>query len=787
MKSYSPLKINFTELESIFDPNHSTAFYIVVRNRYVYQELEELNESDHCHCKWVGAPGINDAASVHTVVTAEEPPPEFGVMRLEQPRFLHEKGKMGLAKGFLFGRLTPHRRRIVDLALSRATNISRIHFGLFYSWEFNANWMIQSLGGKILVNKLFRLNKSTKPVAFQPHTVNFVQIDEFKLEFYCNPRFTPIQCVMGLISNLQLNPEDSSQTNISQASLTTVAESAQQTEIIEAIYLLQDQTWESHRGEEITYIMAMDPWTCDMYIAKPYADHDRERLEERLRAFEKVPVSVSTSRGLFHTNSLIQTGPFVLDERIIVHDEQLYLLAPYRNAEALETAHQLVKVQVARRLLWNLIRAVAILHQAGIVHNDISPRTVLLEDGNPENLLLAGFSEWSPLSNSNTGATLTDCFQIFQTVRKCLGQQLKASWTGESFLDTLWAQSTSGYEAWFHSAQDICSKLNIGYYSKAELWTTIKASKFMPIRRYYRDKTAWLHADDVKCYVVSVAVANMVTYDSWQDIDKLEKNAESALSTEKNELGYINYSFYYRFCSHLKEHHNINLNFALFPEDIPTRQTIFTVDVHFQVPYNARYGIVNLEYLLRIDPTGLEPQMVQNLVENSLEVRGFPNAQGVYVSSDHFPMIASALGLRFDKRKIQHGRDFSKDKFNHPKWYLIAPHESSELFAVAREYHEVQLSQRNLPLAEFLKEFFPAKKYLDTVVEHNPNSLLNLNTSSLVSNSCGGSVEPSEDSGNFRFIKRNEEGSRAKPPTGEIITARVREWVGSESAKRRRR
>jgi len=75
------------------------------------------------------------------------------------------------------------------------------------------------------------------------------------------------------------------------------------------------------------------------------------------------------------------------------------------------------------------------------------------------------------------------------------------------------------------------------------------------------------------------------------------------------------------------------------------------MEVHFHVPYNARYGIINVEYLSRIDRIGLM-SYIHCLVEGSIEVRGDPKAQGVYISSDYLLVLASTSELRYDQRAL---------------------------------------------------------------------------------------------------------------------------------------
>jgi len=482
--------------------------------------------------------------------------------------------------------------------------------------------------------------------------------------------------------------------------------------------------------------------------------------------------------------------PFVLDERVIEQRGRLLLLSRYREVESLESKCQHIEEQFARRLLWNLIRIVAILHEKGIVHGKINPRTVLLEDDNPENLLLAGFSRWSFVDENADGAK-TDCFQVFQTVRETLGkraQKLKESWTGNSTLDTLWKRSNSGIEAWTDDALDICSKMNIiNPYSKAERWTTIKASKRMAIQYYYRNKAAWLNSDDIRHFFVNTTVSRMATYDNWKRIDRVERDVQMTLSTITDN-GYVERNKYERFCSLIGKRHGLDFSLELLSLKLKDSEdqsiSVATMKIDFRVPYNARYGIINLEYLRGIDAATFTSRIPRNIIQSSLEVRGDPKAQGVYVSVDHFSALASTLGLQFDRFTIQKERDSSMDCFTYHKYYLLAPNESSELFAVDRQSRKVRLkSGENLQKAEFLEKYFPDKGYLNSVVEHDPTSLFEPRTlSPSEPSSFEGLAEPSEDSENrLKFW-------RVKQPSSSRGTEKIEEWVeGTPSAKRARR
>lgn len=94
------------------------------------------------------------------------------------------------------------------------------------------------------------------------------------------------------------------------------------------------------------------------------------------------------------------------------------------------------------------------------------------------------------------------------------------------------------------------------------------------------------------------------------------------------------------------------------------------------------------------------------------------------------------------------------------KHYLLEPNESSELFAVDRKSRKVRLKSReDLEKADFVKEYFPDKEYLNSVVEHDPKLLLARKPLSSVAISFQGLPEPSEDSEDWLRFSRVRKSS----------------------------
>jgi hypothetical protein len=291
---------NFYKLEQAFNAYNPSGLYIVVRDRLIYKELAELNQSAYCQFKWFTTePDDQDASSESTAMTTDDVALEYGAIRLDQPMYLHEKKKKGFEDGFLFGRFNPNRSRFLDIVLSRDVHVSRVHFGLFHLCDLNGNWVVQGFGGKVCINNDFWLDKSTRHVALHPYAANSVQVNDMEFELYCNPRFVPEKNLdISLIQGLFLSKSDHSMTTTVRT--IEITESSHETGNTDSVYFFEHETWKNGQGDK--YVLAMDPWTCQMFIAKPFAKNHRPILEERLRAFRKLPVSVSTSFRCLHSN-----------------------------------------------------------------------------------------------------------------------------------------------------------------------------------------------------------------------------------------------------------------------------------------------------------------------------------------------------------------------------------------------------------------------------------------------------------------------------------------------------
>ena len=481
-----------------------------------------------------------------------------------------------------------------------------------------------------------------------------------------------------------------------------------------------------------------------------------------------------------------------------MQDGQLYSLNPFlEDAETLATYGQ-IDEQFARKLLMNGLPCLARLHYAKLAHNDIHPGTLLIRDGNPEKLFIAGFSEWSQLSSETA---LKDCYQFFRTVRRCLGQLelgLKSCWIGNPLLDDLWARSNHAFEMWSHNAQDICVTLDL-HLGKLEQWTTIKVSKFVPIRFHYKQTMAWLHVDDIKRYLYLTILAAKDDYSTWRDILRTTQNIKEGLLARKTQGEYIDADSYDHLCDHLKKQHHIALSLESLASQLPSlsvQKGSFTLCVIFQVPYNVRYGIFNVEYLVWIEPLVRGSPRLRHLEPKSLEIRGNKKLQGVYLSADHLTDIAQALELSFDENSIQERTDPAMERYSHPDWYFEAPHESSQIFPVMRSTGEVHLGpEKRISFKNFLETFFPDKAQLDAVVEHDPRWLITTTSPSEIEYSCQGSMDQSEVLGlelNFPPRRQSRLVGHARGPDfplaidDGIAAIRTADWLTTETAKRRK-
>lgn len=452
-------------------------------------------------------------------------------------------------------------------------------------------------------------------------------------------------------------------------------------------------------------------------------------------------------------------------EELLHHNpEALYLLTRYReDLYSLEEVRDLATTQLARRLLRVLLKTVAQLHQFNIVHNDICLSTVFVvgtldPNSSLDNILLSGFSE----ASTDMARETIDCFQVFRTVREFLGQSSRPPrcWTGDEHLDRLWHHlSQSGSDSWPCTAQEICRLSDINTSPDVEEPKTISVSKAFNFRHHSDQDVSYLLADDVKEYLSKDAIRNAGKAPSLGQIKSLIDEAFTALEPCIRD-GRITVKDYWYFREHLKERHSKHsLGLRLFMS-LPNQYYIkkqIRFNISFPVPYLSRYGLINLEYLRNLASIGFNPSTLKHLLPHCYEVRGFPEARGVYIPIAHLDVVTEPLGLRAEDDYDFDGADTSLEDYTYENWYLLAPNPMSRIFPVNRTTNQVlTLSSppTYTPLRRFLEDHFEAKCYLDSQVIHDPEKLFTTDetTDKALPHSCGGSVEAaSDDSQVLRF------------------------------------
>lgn len=211
-----------------------------------------------------------------------------------------------------------------------------------------------------------------------------------------------------------------------------------------------------------------------------------------------------------------------------------------------------------------------------------------------------------------------------------------------------------------------------------------------------------------------------------------------------------------------KRHSNYNIGLRLFMF-LPDRGYYIRKPIQFSltfpVPYLPRYGLINLECLRNLASTGFDPDILMPLLPSCFEVRGFPEARGVYISITHLDVIAERLGLRVEDDYDVDRADTSLDEYTYQDWYLLAPNPMSKIFPVRRTTDQVLTCFTPLtftPMRAFLEDHFEAKTYLDSQVVHDPEKLFVADSTEPLPHSCGGSVEAaSNDSQVLRFRRSN--------------------------------
>ena len=821
------------------------SIFMVTRSFEVYQELERLNRG--LMCCWISAStptednvdsggeddnaddgdpddgddGEEDSKSVSTV-RADPIAPDIGVICLHTPRFFYEKMKAGLPTCFLFGRQSAGRK--VDVCLGRSSKIglSRIHFAVGLK---NGIWAVRHMCPTDIttVNGQIDLIPATPSCVLWPGRVNTIQVADIKLEIYCRDQHDTAPHLRDEDYYLPLvKPLD--KTESSGTSLTTVA-GALPTHITppmaSRIYMLEERTLPSRTP--VKKFLAMDAWTSALYTIKeyPFSKAQQDMLNSRLALLRSLPVSekLRSPRSPFlfpfptptplpfplpfspsccaHANMITQLdGPFIRDESVGVLGETLSLLSRHReDIYTLGRFSALATVQLSRMVLRALLKTVALLHQFNIVHNDICLSTVfvagVLDDGtNPDDILLSGFSE----ASSDMTRAKSDCYQVFRTVKEFLGQHTEAPrcWTGDALLDDLWHRFLpNGSDSWPYTAQEVCRLSDISLSPNPQEPKAISVTKDFSFKHTSRQDVSYLDVEDVKNYLTKDAVRCAGKAPSSSQVKALIQKAFAALEPCTSE-GRITTEDYGYFMDHMsKRHSNFSLGLELsmsLPNEYYIKKPIqFTL--RFPVPCFSRYGLINLEYLHHLGSPGFYPNSLKPLLQHCFEVRGFPEARGVYISIAHLDVVAERLGLRVEDEYDAHAADTSLDDYTYQNWYLLAPNPMAKIFPVNRKTDQVLTCSSPpayTPLQVFLEDHFEPETILDLEVTHDPEKLFVDESTEPLQHSCEGSVEA--HSGDlFRFRFSNQPKPSLLLEAKQKRKAETDAWIEQQEAERRNR
>ncbi|KAH6637034.1 hypothetical protein F5144DRAFT_547055 [Chaetomium tenue] len=605
-------------------------------------------------------------------------------------------------------------------------------------------------GSGTLVNRDTMLGPDMPSYALWPGRVNHILVAGIELDLYCRNSRDAATYLMDHRYPPSVPPD--SRTESSGTSLTTtgtVSLPSVPPELANRLYLLRNRCYQPY----------------------PSSMTQQDALNKRLTLLRPLPVD----------------GPFIPDESVRVIGGALGLVSRYQeDIFSIEEVCELATPQ---------------LHQFGVVHNDICLSTVFVSGPfDPDSdILLAGFSE----ATGDMTRARNDCFQVFQTVQEFLGQRVKLPkfWTGDEHLDGLWQHlSEFSGDNWPCTAQEVCSRSDISLSPDMDEPKVISVSKGFEFRHTSQQDVSYLDVRDVKEYLTKDAVRSAGRAPSTAQVKSLIKTAFAALEPCIRD-GTVTAKDYSYFKDHMWERHaNYNLGLRLFlalPSEYYIKKPI-QFSLSFPVPYLSRYGLVNFEYLRNLASTEFDPNILKHLLPFCVEIRGFPEARGVYISVTHLDVIAEHLGLRIEDDNYYDAidpLDTSLDEYTYQEWYLLAPHPLSRIFPVQRATNQVLTSPTPptyTPLGHFLTDHFDAKTYLDADVVHNPEHLFiinNNNTPQPLPNSCGGSVEATSDDWLFGRFRPS-----ALPPPSLLLETKAKRkaeetdaWIREQEEARRAR
>jgi hypothetical protein len=447
-----------------------------------------------------------------------------------------------------------------------------------------------------------------------------------------------------------------------------------------------------------------------------------------------------------------------------------------------------VSTNLARRLLLRLLKIVRTLHEEYRLYSrDINKNTVyfLNDDYDANEIVFGGLCTPSadPLD------AFEDSFQIFHTVRCFVNRDLPHSWLGNDTLDDLYRRAIlDNRKSWHWDVVALCRHLETDPSTRSnELWSTLEIQKDFDIRFETANETSNLNSQDVMDYLYADAFLH--SRKSAGNRSELYQKSVVALSQGIRDGKWISVAGYHLFRNHMKKRHASQIGSTLegqLPGSRigPSFTSPISVSLQFQVPYHAGHGLINFRYLRGLIPMSFDLSILEALHSHCYEVRGPRGLGGVYIAIQHLERLPHWFKLN-DIRLVE-PRDTSLEDFTSGKWYLLAPHESANLFPVDRLTGTVSLSGSRLPLAQFLSQYFDKETVHEAATEHSLAVLLAKESEMPVDHSCDGSVKPStEDSVRFEFGRRT---IGAPETIGAPATdLRVREWVYEREKKRRRR
>ncbi|KAK1657669.1 hypothetical protein BDP55DRAFT_684987 [Colletotrichum godetiae] len=696
----------------------------------------------------------------------ETPPPKSvhngGIVGLLGASLQYEKKRVKLPPSFLFGRQT----KMNDIVLGPLfSQVSRHHFALGLC---KGQWAVLNLSPNgTWVNQYFLCGEENL-CALHPDQGNEIRFGGLRLTIYC--RHPSMAKAFDLWPARFLDTPDSG----GGTPATSIASSPRSFGVdidpqIPRIYYLKNRSVSSYTTSRVVAerFLALDAKTCDVYVAKVVEFLDIRKTKRKLELLQPLPKTPSSR--------------FLHGHTIVADTDRAYVLSHFRDdiqeiGKVSDLVHDVMTRKqcqaVARQLLQNLLRAVSSLHSFKISHGDLGLHSVFSTSVyDCDQLYISGFSEASVLTEERAKK---DCLAIFKVVRTFLREEPDIAWLSNEHLDPLWRMMFRNERAWSTTAIGLCEQMNLTQEDGSEMWTLMTISRHVNIRSKTEKSEVWLKADDIREYVsLEVMKRKLATPAAAQ------KDVDTAVSALKHYVrdDYISRLDFDRFSLHMARHHAKYLGVEhLFQPGIASSSSqsppILVASVGVKLPYHARYGLISLSGLMKIAPISSPdaiPGAIVDLLTKCYEIRG--HCAGTYVSVGELEELAGLLGLEYPDGVILDRYDRSLEHYTHSKgWFLLSPHESSELVPVTRETHLV--SGRS-SLGSYLKEHM-SHTPLDAMVEQSPQDLIAHQGYSNAVHSC--TISSSDDSVAFAFSNSKR----------KVESTRTEDWVLCTVGKRKR-